>query len=375
MENYSPELGKEFITLPPQHRKANGAGLEPPAPAPLIQSSADFVRDFVPPDYVVVGLLQRRYLYAVTGQTGAGKTAVTLRLAASVALGESFAGRETKKSRVLYAAAENPDDVRMRWIALGQHMGFDPSGEIEVYFTSKRFKISQMKDLLRAEAEQRGGEFGLVIVDTSPAFFEGDDENSRSQMGAHALLLRSLIDIIPGGPAIVANCHPVKNATAENLLPAGGGTFVNEIDGNITCSRNDSVTALHWQGKFRGPEFSPINFLIKTVTHQDLKDSDGRPIPAVICEHLTDRASEDIAAAGRRDDDAVLALIAANPAASLADLAIRMGWKLHDGAPHKMKAKRCVGNLERAKLIKESRRKGRYRLTTEGEKVLAGEDE
>jgi hypothetical protein len=33
---------------------------------------------------------------------------------------------------------------------------------------------------------------------------------------------------------VVVNCHPVKNATADNLLPAGGGTFLNEVDGNLT---------------------------------------------------------------------------------------------------------------------------------------------
>src|SRR5262249_5890912 len=122
------------------------------------------------------------------------------------------------------------------------------------------------------------------VIDPGPAFFEGDDENSRAQMGAHARLLRSLINIIPGGPCVLVNCHPVKNATEDNLLPAGGGTFLNEVDGNLTCAKNDHVTEMHWQGKFRGPEFAPMNFLIKTVTHEDLKDSDGRLIPTVICE-------------------------------------------------------------------------------------------
>jgi AAA domain len=340
-------------------------------PLRLISSSAEFVAGFVPPEYVVVGLLQRQFLYSNTGQTGAGKTAVMLRLAASVALGITFAGHETKKVRVLYAAAENPTDVRMRWIALAQHMGFDIN-TIEVYFTQDRFKISQMKAKLRAEAEKCGGEFGLVIIDTSPAFFEGDDENSRAQMGAHASLLRSLIDVFPGGPCVVANCHPVKNATADNLLPAGGGTFLNEIDGNLTCAKNDSVTELHFQGKFRGPEFTPLNFLIKTVTHQDIKDSDGRLIPTVICECLTEHAREDIAAAGRKDEDEVLRLIEANPTATCASLAAAMGWKLYSGDPNKMKASRYVNNLKRAKLIKETRT-GRWQVTPEGEKALKGE--
>jgi hypothetical protein len=147
-------------------------------PQSFIKSSADFIASHIPPEYVLVGVLVRRFLYSLTGQTGSGKTCVTLRLAASTALGTIFAGRETKRCRVLYAAAENPEDVRMRWIALAQHMGFDPA-EIEVYFIEGVFKISGTAARLAAEAEALGGEFGLVIIDTGPAFFEGDDENNR----------------------------------------------------------------------------------------------------------------------------------------------------------------------------------------------------
>jgi hypothetical protein len=228
-----------------------------------------------------------------------------------------------------------------------------------------------MKDRLRAEAEKIGGAFGLVIIDTSPAFFEGDDENSRPQMGKHALLLRGLIDIIPGGPAVIANCHPTKNATPDNLLPAGGGTFINEMDGNFTCARNDAITELHWQGKFRGPDFAPMQFLIKTVTHQDLKDRDGRLIPTVICESISEQATQDMAAAKQNDENSVLEFISKNPTASQSSIATAMGWKLYSGEPHKSKAGRHIKALIQAKLIKESR--GRHVLTPEGAKVLKGE--
>jgi hypothetical protein len=60
---------------------------------PFIKSSKDFITNFVPPDYLIDGLLQQEFLYSNTGATGAGKTAVTLRLAASVALGIPFANR------------------------------------------------------------------------------------------------------------------------------------------------------------------------------------------------------------------------------------------------------------------------------------------
>jgi hypothetical protein len=340
-------------------------------PKTLIKSSAQFVGGHVPPDYVVVGLLVRRFLYSLTGQTGSGKTCVTLFLAACAALGQIFAGHITKKCRVLYAAAENPEDVRMRWIALAQRLGFDPA-EIEVYFTEGTFKISAAAAKLKAEAKALGGEFGLVIIDTGPAFFEGDDENSRAQMGAHARLMRSLIDTIPGGPAVVVNCHPVKNATADNLLPAGGGTFLNEVDGNLTCAKNDSLSELHWQGKFRGAEFAAMGFLIKTATHPDLKDSDGRLLPTVICEPIGEQAREELAEAGRKDEDAILALIEEDPRTSFSKLALKMGWKLYSGEPHKTKAKRCVDALKKAKLVKENRA-GRLSLTPEGKKALKDE--
>jgi RecA-family ATPase len=186
----------------------------------LLMSSAAFVRGFIPPDYLVVGILIKRYLYAMTGRTGSGKTSKALLLTACVAQGIPYGGHKTKKTRVMYAAAENPTDVRMRWIALAAEMGFDPE-TIDVYFTDQRFSLSTMLDTLRVEAEQFGGNFGLVIVDTSPAFFEGDNENDRAQMGRHAQLLRRIIDVIPGGPCVVANCHPPKNVTDEDLLPAG----------------------------------------------------------------------------------------------------------------------------------------------------------
>src|SRR5262249_20981232 len=154
-------------------------------PSPKIISSKEFVAEFTPPDYLVERLLTQAYLYALTGMTGSGKTSITLRLAASVALGIAFAGLETSKRRVLYLSAENPLDVQMRWIALAQQMDFD-ADEIDVFFVKGVFKISEMTVALKDEAARVGGDFGLIIIDTGPAFYEGDDANSRTQQQTHA---------------------------------------------------------------------------------------------------------------------------------------------------------------------------------------------
>jgi len=97
----------------------------------------------VPPDYLIDGILQRRFIYAITGRTGEGKTTVCLRIAAHVAEGLSLNGAEVSRGRVLYLAGENPDDIRMRWIVLMEQMGLDEK-EIAVDFVDGRFLISEI---------------------------------------------------------------------------------------------------------------------------------------------------------------------------------------------------------------------------------------
>src|SRR5262249_52209209 len=117
-----------------------------PLDPPLIISSQQFTEHFTPPNYLIDGLAQRRFLYSLTGNTGAGKTAIALRLAAHVALGKPLGDHEVEWGRVLYFAGENPDDLRMRWIALSEHLGFDRNS-IDVHFVVGADKeISKIKD-------------------------------------------------------------------------------------------------------------------------------------------------------------------------------------------------------------------------------------
>jgi RecA-family ATPase len=134
---------------------------------PRLMGSADFVRDFVPPDYLIAGILQRRFIYAMTGRTGEGKTTVCLRIAAHVAAGMPLGESMVSQGRVLYLAGENPDDIRMRWMVLMEQMGLDEN-DIAVDFVDGRFSISEIPTHILAAAQQH--QYVLVIVDTSVAF-------------------------------------------------------------------------------------------------------------------------------------------------------------------------------------------------------------
>jgi hypothetical protein len=318
----------------------------------IIQSSADFIKDFVPPDYLIDGIIQRRFLYSLTGRTGSGKTAIALFIAAHVGMGKPIGRCEVAQGRVLYFAGENPDDVRMRWIASAQNLDFDID-TIPVDFIPGTFKISQLLGHIVQEVQERG-EVALVIVDTSAAYFEGDEENNNVQAGAHARQLRLLINLL-GGPCVLVLCHPVKGAAADNLVPRGGGAFVNEVDGNLTARKQDSTAELHWQEKFRGPDFAPLSFLLKTVTNEKLKDSRGRNIPTVIAQYLSEEHQQALADVARGNDDRLLAEIGRNPQASQAQLATALGWFMKSGEPYKTMVRRGIASLQRQGLIKPER--------------------
>jgi AAA domain/Toprim domain len=329
----------------------------------LIVSSAEFIAGFVPPDYLIDGLVQRRFVYSLTAPTGTGKTAVALLLCACVALGRPVGEYQLERGRVLYLAGENPDDVRMRWLAMADAMGFDIAA-IDVHFLPGVFKLSEIAGRIRAEIDKIGP-VALVVVDTSAAYFEGSEENANVEMGLHARRMRSLVNM-PGGPCVVVACHPVKNADPNNLLPRGGGAFIAEMDGNLTLSKSDTVVTLHWQGKFRGPDFAPIPFLLSSATTEMLKDSKGRTIPTVIAKAMSERERSDAEANSRNDEDALLIAIADNDRASMASLATTLQWFTKDSKPYKARVQRSADRLKKGGYVKTER--SSLALTEKGKK-------
>ncbi len=332
-------------------------------PFPGLISSSAFVAGFTPPDYLVDGIIQSGFLYSITGQTGSGKTAVALMLAACIATGNAFAGQETKAGRVLYFAGENPDDVRMRWIGLCHEIGLEPD-DLDVHFVAGVFSIAGFTERIERDVEALGG-VSAIFVDTTAAYFEGQDENSNVEMGGYARLLRTLTKV-EGKPAVIAASHPIKNAGADNLLPRGGGAFINEVDGNLSLAkRGDRSSELHWQGKFRGPEFKPIMFDLAEVRVPVLVDSRGREIPTVMAVPVGETEIAARAALTNRDDRHMLLAIRSKGTRSLRDLASDLGWG--DEPAAKSRAQRATERLRKDGMIVHEL--GVWKLTRKGEEA------
>ena len=277
---------------------------KPREPTWDLVSATDFVRGFQPPSYLIDGIALRSRLYSLTGKTGHGKTAVGLTMAISIVRGQPLAGRRVKPGRAVYLAAENPDDIRMRLILMADRLGLDLDS-LPLHFVAAGFDLAGGMERLRTKVQNIGGAES-VFVDTGAAFLahgNAEDENSNMTLLRFALDLRNLTEL-PGRPAAIALMHPVKNAVKDNLIPRGGGAFLNEMDGNLTVWAEDSHenAELHWGGKLRGPSFEPIHFALESGCCEALVDAEGRAIPSVWARPIT--ASEAEQQNERHSDDA-----------------------------------------------------------------------
>lgn len=340
---------------------------KPPERKPLLLTKAEFTANFVPPDSLIDGILQRRFVYSLTGITGHGKTALALLIARLVSdradKNPQLGGRSIEHGNVVYFAGENPDDLCMRVIADDWRESRDGSCDT-ICFIPGTFSLDAMEAECREKAALLGGKVDLVIVDTSAAYFFGDDENGNVQAGAHARNLRRLTEL-PGGPCVLALCHPIKGANDQSqLVPRGGGAFIAEVDGNLTAWKTDDALIELWHTtKMRGPGFEPMTFLLEKVRCPALVDTKGRQLVSVRAVPVSEGDKDRIVKSTRTDEDTLLVAML-EPGVSIAKLATACGWQLETGEPYKTKVTRTLKRLDAAGLAKKIR--GDWLLTEKG---------
>lgn len=345
----------------------------PAAPQPdMLTSSRDFVAGFVPPEYLIDDTVQRRYFYSMTAQTGVGKTAIAMRWMAQVVAGRAIGSREVQQGDVLYLAGENPQDVLYRWIVLSREMDIDPETDRVTWLVGTK-DLNSVADAISAEVARKNLNLALIVVDTAAAYNFGDNENDNTQAGNYARQLRSLVNL-PGGPCVIALCHPTKRAADDDLMPRGGGAFLAEVDGNMAVARKDAMLVVTPFGKFRGSMSWSHHYEIEVVKdHPKLKDARGRQMSSVVARPVHDGAV--VVNERRADTDMMLVLNAVQsaPASTATDLARFLGWTYgKNGDLNHTKVKRHLDALEKQKLVKSTL--GRWKTSSAGQQALNDAD-
>jgi hypothetical protein len=360
---YQPRI--EAILASWQEKRAqprlNGVQTSLAPQSKIVLSFAEFMAEYRPLEYVLEGIIVRGSLYTLTSGTGAGKT--TWLSAENIALASGDAaqiGVGVKKGAVAYLTFENPDDFRMKLCAAAVANGKSVDDLTNLWVIRANIK----PEASFAELNKMGVEFIQVTVDTLQAAFDGTDFNNNKEMLEFIRRCRAFTGL-PGNPAVVVAAHPVKNAQSDNLVPYGGGSVLNELDGNLTLSlvRETMITTLHWQGKFRGPEFTPLSYHIKGTKCSGLLDVNGKALsPPTVSPVNSDYIAKETDATEKREMS-LLQMLKNNQNATLAEMAEHSGYGSHSAA------QKAFDRMLVGKLVDKIGRK--YAITKKGEKMLA----
>ena len=328
---------------------------------PNFRSLAEFCAEFRPISYAVTGLMREASLYTLTGRTGEGKTAflVILALAVALGLGEKLIGRKVKKGRVAFCTAENPDDLRMRFLVACFVFNLDVAViDRDIMISDNRVAPEDIVEWVKGTGE----DFTLILIDTWQAYFDGRDPNNNAEAVSFTRRFRPLA-AAKGQPVVIVAAHPPKQAANDNLLPYGGGGTLNEVDGNFTFRRDENgLFRLHWLGKIRGLPFDPLHFRIDKLDSPDIVTVDGARVKMPVMFPVGEEAVEERDESFARVNLALLKAIADDPNGS------ERKWSVATGIKRGV-IQAALGALKRDKLVTMKAR--RWRLTKEGENIAS----
>jgi len=325
-----------------------------------------WIDGFQPPEYLWPGILTYGTLCGLSALTGAGKTAFCLALSIAVARGDTLGNLPVKRGNVVFLCGENPLDVRMRCLMICKAHGID-SASLNIYFYNGSFDIEQSHDMLAEYIEGIGG-CSLLIVDTLIAYFVGDDDNSNVQMAQYARDALRPLTQCEGNPVVLVPAHPPKHAKEkEEMVPRGGGAFLNELDANYCVVNNgEGLLQFHWAGKIRGGDFDPVDFILEDLQHPDILDSDGNMLRSVSARAATDDEVRKRVRAKMDDEDDLLLALSDHGYIGALELAEALAWYGKTGAGDTKRVGTVAARLAGQKMIKYVR--NRWELTSQGEK-------
>lgn len=161
--------------------EVSDASLLDVTPAAVLDSSQTFT------DELVEDVLTKHGVSVVYGASNSGKTFFAIDLAASVARGTMWNGKNTRRAGVLYLATESPSSVRNRISAYMAHHDIDM---LDVFVAAKPINLFESDaDVDRVVTEISyirqtfDCEIGLIIGDTMARIAAGANENAGEDMG------------------------------------------------------------------------------------------------------------------------------------------------------------------------------------------------
>ncbi len=348
-----------------ERRKAERLGLDL-----VVGGLFSLARDMGDTTYVVRPLFVQGQLVAETARPGHGKSSLSIAVAFAHALRRPLGPLLPGVAGLVYiVSAEDQIGTRARAYAEAVRHELDEDDRKALDENLRWIHVNRMvhpSSILEAiAADAAGRDVALIFVDTGPATFQGDDENSNTAQQDQAAAWRSGT-FLPGKPCVVVLGHPAKGATAENLTPRGGGAYEGSIDANITLWRDDDMVVTVSHTKLRSEHFEPIKFRLDPVS---IEFASGAVSRVPIVRPVTDAEADEIdLKLGERRESILVALLDANESLSGRDIARRARGHENKNTTVMRDLERLAAGGRRA-LVSKGQLTDKYGLTAVGRKA------
>lgn len=211
-----------------------GPADEPRSVAELVRSRilhGDGILAVQPKAPLVADWLDVGDMAAMFGPPGAGKSFMSIDLAACVALGREWHGHGVHQGPVLYIIAEGAQGVPGRWAAWKAHN--DHQGDIPgIHWLPMRINLRD-REWSRGVAEAALDlQPVLIIVDTLARTFSGGNENASEHMGEYIAGVDDLRELT--GATVLIIHHSGKDVSAGGR---GHSSLLGALDAELALKR------------------------------------------------------------------------------------------------------------------------------------------
>ena len=215
------------------------------------------------------------------GAPGSGKSVLASDLAAHLAAGRSWLGRDVEQCAVAYAAVERASLTKRRLAAWRKHHGIEdlPLGIVDGTVDLRAGKADSRE--LIEKVREIGNIFdqtvGLIVIDTVSRALNGGDENGPKDMGA-----------------LVANAAMIQAETGASVLlihhiPADGtqrmrghGALLGAVDVSLSVEKHAAGRTATIDKANDGEEGERVTFDLEGVQIAD----DGTTAPVVVASSV-----------------------------------------------------------------------------------------
>jgi hypothetical protein len=245
--------------------------------------ATDAMTNIKPPDWAIKGVLEKDSLTLLYGTAKAGKSFVSISMAASISLGTPWYDHKTNKGFVVYLAGEGQRGIGRRLLSWQKLHGYDLK-QSGFHFSNRGAQLLNDDEaiLLRDEILTLQDHYGdmpaAIFIDTLARNFGAGNENSTEDMNRFvASIDRYLREEF--GSAIVLVHHTgheaATRARGSSVLPAA-------VDWSYQVTREDDdehTMLLDFEQTLikDGKPMPPKRFQFQEVELIEMQDEDGLP--------------------------------------------------------------------------------------------------